>query len=249
MTVHSPNSGKKPKGSDVPQDPLSQALYASYSRSGNVLHYWAGYFLRELKRKGGLTVAKSILAKKEKRGITKGLSALIKAGKPELSVEWIARSPSFRHMFTADEIRTAEDRLRKNFGIASFEDQAQVVLYLGEVLDWQGRTEGALTRVLTNRFERDARAHDACLKKHGVRCKVCEFQFEERYGELGKDFIHVHHTVPLSAIRKTYRVNPEKDLVPVCRNCHAMLHRGEKLLSVDDLRRLLVSRRDRSEPT
>ena len=39
-----------------------------------------------------------------------------------------------------------------------------------------------------------------------------------------------------------YRLNPETDLVPVCPNCHAMLHTSEPPLSVDELKARLRSR-------
>lgn len=49
--------------------------------------------------------------------------------------------------------------------------------------------------------------------------------FEEVYGEIGKGFIHVHHIVPLSEINSEYKVNYKDDLIPVCPNCHSMLHK------------------------
>ncbi|MEG0771017.1 MAG: HNH endonuclease, partial [Clostridia bacterium] len=61
------------------------------------------------------------------------------------------------------------------------------------------------------------------------------------YGEIGKDFIHVHHLKPLNEIGEEYIVNPVNDLIPVCPNCHAMLHRkiNAKYLSVEELKSLL----------
>jgi len=100
--------------------------------------------------------------------------------------------------------------------------------------------EGALSRVEVNRYERDPRARKACLKHWGYRCAVCWFSFEERYGPLGQDFIHVHHLLELSKVPPGYVVNPVNDLRPVCPNCHAMIHRGTGApLSIDELRQQL----------
>lgn len=85
--------------------------------------------------------------------------------------------------------------------------------------------EGASKRVNVNVYERNSEARRICIKKHGCKCTVCGIDFEETYGELGKGFIHIHHIVPLHEIKKDYVVNGEKDLIPVCPNCHAMLHR------------------------
>ena len=88
--------------------------------------------------------------------------------------------------------------------------------------------EGAVVSVMMNRFERDIKARKKCIKHYGCICQVCEFDFASKYGpEIGAGFIHVHHLVPLSRIRKAYEVDPVKDLIPVCPNCHAMLHRGD----------------------
>ena len=37
----------------------------------------------------------------------------------------------------------------------------------------------------------------------------------------------VHHIKPLSEINEEYEVDPINDLIPVCPNCHAMLHRQQ----------------------
>ncbi|WP_369122648.1 HNH endonuclease [Paraburkholderia piptadeniae] len=61
-------------------------------------------------------------------------------------------------------------------------------------------------------------------------------RFALRYGPLGEGFIHVHHIVPLTEIRKEYNVDPIADLRPVCPNCHAMLHSNKDVMSIADLK-------------
>ena len=85
--------------------------------------------------------------------------------------------------------------------------------------------EGVKTQVPINSYERNLKARQKCIEHHGAICAVCEFDFEETYGPIGRGYIHVHHLVPLSEIRESYNVDPIKDLVPVCPNCHAMIHR------------------------
>lgn len=86
--------------------------------------------------------------------------------------------------------------------------------------------EGAKTTVTINAYERNPKARAACIAHYGCKCVVCEFDFVERYGPLGMDFIHVHHLKPIGQIRAQYRVDPINDLRPVCPNCHAMLLLG-----------------------
>ncbi len=97
--------------------------------------------------------------------------------------------------------------------------------------------EGAVSYVKVNAYERNPAARDACLEHHGTNCAVCGFNFGAAYGEIGTDFIHVHHLKPLASVKKSYQVDPINDLRPVCPNCHAMLHRSA--LSVEELTALI----------
>lgn len=103
--------------------------------------------------------------------------------------------------------------------------------------------EGAAVRVLVNRYERDRGARDECVAHHGAACAVCGFEFSREYEGVGAGFIHVHHIVPLGTVGQRYRVDPINDLVPVCPNCHAMLHWGASPLSIEELRQRVRRRR------
>lgn len=104
--------------------------------------------------------------------------------------------------------------------------------------------EGAKKQVLVNKYERSEEARKKCIEYHGCKCAVCGMDFGEVYGEIGEGFIHVHHRVPLSEIDKEYKVNYKKDLIPVCPNCHAMLHRTNdgKTMTVEELQLTMALR-------
>lgn len=99
--------------------------------------------------------------------------------------------------------------------------------------------EGAVTRVAVNRFERNAHARAACIAHHGAVCAVCGFDFAKVYGDIGDGVITVHHLRELSTIGEEYEVDPVKDLLPVCDNCHRMLHTTRPAMKPDALRRRL----------
>jgi 5-methylcytosine-specific restriction protein A len=67
--------------------------------------------------------------------------------------------------------------------------------------------EGSRIRVEVNRFERDLGLRLAAVRFHGTRCQVCDFSFEEVYGELGAGYIEVHHLKPLSSHQKPVTIN------------------------------------------
>jgi hypothetical protein len=108
--------------------------------------------------------------------------------------------------------------------------------YFGKIV------EGASKTVTVNRFERNPAARSACIARHGSTCAVCGIDFGATYGVIGEGFIHVHHVVPISEVGGEYVINPITDLVPVCPNCHAMLHRGSAVpRSVSELQKIVTS--------
>ena len=115
------------------------------------------------------------------------------------------------------------------------------VIYPCEILSNDSIFEGAKKTVIVNKYERNLIARKQCIEANGCECKVCGINFEEKYGEIGRGFIHVHHIVPISTIGETYEIDPINDLVPVCPNCHSMLHRGcnNKILTIDELKLLI----------
>lgn len=104
--------------------------------------------------------------------------------------------------------------------------------------------EGASKTVVVNRYERDSKARQRCIVHYGAHCAVCDLNFGERYGKAMAGFIHVHHLKPLSEIRKTYRVDPIKDLRPVCPNCHAFIHSRSPAVSIKSARARLTTPRE-----
>jgi hypothetical protein len=85
-------------------------------------------------------------------------------------------------------------------------------------------TEGAKSKIVVNQYERNPQARRKCIEKLGSKCLICGFDFEKVYGKNFKGKIHVHHIKQLSQINEKYELNPETDLIPVCPNCHMILH-------------------------
>ncbi len=95
--------------------------------------------------------------------------------------------------------------------------------------------EGATKQVFVNAYERNPKARAACIKQYGVTCIVCGFNFQAKFGPIGKGFIHIHHLKPIAKQSGEHVVNPTTDLRPVCPNCHAMLHVSDPPLTIEEL--------------
>jgi 5-methylcytosine-specific restriction protein A len=99
--------------------------------------------------------------------------------------------------------------------------------------------EGAIYRSQITRWERNREARRQCIAHFGPICQACKFSFAKRYGALGAAFIEVHHTTVYAARQERRQVDPLVDLVPVCSNCHRMLHRRDPPLGIRALKRHL----------
>lgn len=103
--------------------------------------------------------------------------------------------------------------------------------------------EGNVKYYYGKRYERNPKNRQRAIEIHGCFCSVCNFNFEKMYGEFGKNFIEVHHIKPLHEFKgEEVDVNPEMDLIPICSNCHRIIHRDvQHLLTIKELREIIAT--------
>lgn len=100
-------------------------------------------------------------------------------------------------------------------------------------------TEGTKKHIEKEQAWRNPQLRKACLDHYGYQCQCCGMDFESLYGEAGTRFIEVHHLRPISTYDGEHPVDPLKDLVPLCCNCHSMIHHGENgIMSLRELRNI-----------
>lgn len=101
-----------------------------------------------------------------------------------------------------------------------------------------GEIEGKMVDILSTKYERSRKNRALCIGHHGYNCKACNMSFLDSYGNLAKNYIHVHHINPISEAGISI-VDPIKDLIPLCPNCHAVVHLKTPPYSLDELKVLL----------
>lgn len=97
------------------------------------------------------------------------------------------------------------------------------------------RLEGDRRSVLQNKYERSRFNRAMCLRHHGFSCKACGEKLVTKYGAVAQELIHVHHIKPVSSLGGATFIDPIHDLVPLCPNCHNVVHRVNPPLSVEQL--------------
>jgi len=105
-----------------------------------------------------------------------------------------------------------------------------------------GHTEGKSYQVVSTRYERSLLNRKFCIALKGYTCAICGFDFCSFYGDVGEGFIEVHHIEPVSLMDIEKTINPETDLIPVCSNCHSILHRRTPPYSPEDIISLISGR-------
>jgi predicted restriction endonuclease len=154
----------------------------------------------------------------------------------------ISAIPGYIRVFhqLAEGSRISEQQVQYEFG------DRQGIRSPEEVTSNRPLLEGTIKQVTVNAYERNSIARGKCIQHYGYVCAVCNFKFENFYGDLGQDFIHVHHLVPLSTVSAEYVVDPIRDLIPVCPNCHAMLHRKDPPFTIEELRERVRQQQENS---
>jgi len=143
-------------------------------------------------------------------------------GKPKIS--------SFQNdIIISDETQT----IKLSLVFDEFLNQGDELQPLGKA------AEGKVYLTTGKRFERNPRLRSECINYYGTNCQICGFKFEQIYGEIGVNYCHVHHITPLSEVAQSHDVCPKNDLIPVCPNCHAMLHKRKPPFTPDELKAIL----------
>ena len=87
---------------------------------------------------------------------------------------------------------------------------------------------------------------------HGghIVCECCGFDFTKAY-DIDDEYIEIHHRFPFSQTDGEHPVNSQTDLVPLCANCHRMIHHGQggkgNCMSLEELKRIYKGIRYKNE--
>lgn len=102
-------------------------------------------------------------------------------------------------------------------------------------------SEGKASKRYITTYERSPRYRKQAIAIHGDSCFACGFNFGDFYGDYGDGYIHIHHVIPVAEFETSKMIDPETDLVPLCANCHSIVHRRkDRTLSVAELKSLIA---------
>ncbi|WP_053284797.1 HNH endonuclease [Clostridium botulinum] len=154
---------------------------------------------------------------------------------------WILR-PEFK--IAIDELIQENKISLKN------KDAKEVITIPEEITEEQSQKlkEGAKYRITVNAYERNPKAKKQCIEYYKklnngkVVCQICGFDFGNFYGEEAEGRIHVHHLKPLHEIGEQYKINVINDLIPICPNCHLVIHSKEPAYKPTDIKRMIKNR-------
>ncbi|PDO86654.1 HNH endonuclease [Kosakonia sacchari] len=133
--------------------------------------------------------------------------------------------------------RITEERLNIHNGADGYLRKIRRSIYSKNLKSEVLFTEGLRQRKEISFFSRNPRLVSIAKEIHGYRCHVCNFDFEEYYGDIGKEFIECHHLNPLSESNPEEMIKTHlKDVITVCSNCHKMIHKRTPPFSIEELK-------------
>ena len=238
--------GKAQSGYDISdeqakwENEFNVRIFETYDLARDI-GYSARRYLQKIRKDGGIKSSKYWLDPKNKdQPPSEGFKTLTEKAKLEISLEALVLRHPFKNLFTKEELDVARSRLIKAgyngpelYGISP--DQ----LIAEEIVGPENYQEGAKHSILVNAYERNLQAREACIQYYGAKCSVCGFKFGDHYGDLFRDYIHVHHLLPLSEIGEKYILNPIDDLRPVCPNCHSIIHKKHPPYTIDEVKEFI----------
>ncbi len=136
------------------------------------------------------------------------------------------------HWILRPELKAAMDTILKENESFNFHNKLEFNIS-------ETHFEGAKKQVYANAYERNPIARKKCISHYGWKCVICGFDFIATYGEIGENTIHVHHKKPLSEISDQYIVDPVKDLIPVCPNCHVIIHKKTPPYTMEEVKEMI----------
>lgn len=112
-------------------------------------------------------------------------------------------------------------------------------------------TEGSSEYVLSKKIKRSVKLRNYAIEYYldvrgNISCDICGFDFEYVYGEPAAGYIEMHHLEPVymykgDDIQKTIE-DAIKNLLPVCANCHRVIHRTRPPYEISDVRQFYEDR-------
>lgn len=101
--------------------------------------------------------------------------------------------------------------------------RSEELLYEGDIVDTSGKS-----RRRSQELRRRCIEYFKGLHGGETVCECCGFNFSKTYGEIGDGYIEVHHLEPISTTSGIHPVDYQTKLVPLCSNCHSMIHRNKE---------------------
>lgn len=105
--------------------------------------------------------------------------------------------------------------------------------------------EGAKVIRTVTSYERSPLNRRLAIEIHGVTCDVCNFNFAHKYGVIGDGVVEIHHKTPVHLMKEEAVIDPRTDLVPLCSNCHTMVHLSDPPIPIEELKKNIETNANR----
>lgn len=233
---------------DTPEDGYYLVFLFKSDMSGVYLSLNQGTTQVKLKAKKNKSNAKEILQKRAKYFRSKlnlnynilkteiHLNSKLSLAKSYEHGNIVAKYYDKNYLFTDDQLKSDINEFLQYYKQLISLDTC--LIYSQSIIDFENKK---IRKHLI--VERNSSLTKKVKKRKGYKCEVCGFDFYEKYGNIGKNFIEAHHLIPISTLDVgKYQVDLDKDFAVLCSNCHSMIHKLEDPSDIKILKEIIKSK-------
>jgi len=132
-----------------------------------------------------------------------------------------------------------EDKPNNQFPVPSETKSTQITPPFSGDLQVQLYIEGELGVVSYENRSRNEKARKKCIELLGTTCVACNVSLGDVYGDQFAHKIHIHHLNPVASYEGEVAVNPMTDLVPICPNCHFVIHSKKDPYTIEEIKQFI----------
>lgn len=126
-------------------------------------------------------------------------------------------------------------------------EEGRLVVYDENMLISEGKRRTVKSKVRNRSQRLREKAIEYFTQDGVIVCQICGFDFNKKYGDIGKGFIEIHHKKPVYHYEKSdfikFLGDALENLSPLCSNCHRMVHRRMGgMLSIRELKKIITDK-------
>lgn len=152
---------------------------------------------------------------------------------PKVKSEPVVVKESPKEHIPVKEVSTIQEVTKKVEPVVQKVEQRAETIQQSEIVQEETKVKEESKQLTKEQIKAE------CIDYYGAICDICGFDYGYTYGEAYEMAIEVHNTKEESVEEILPHTHPIEDLVPICHNCHHILHTHRPALTIEQMRQMI----------